>query len=368
MSVDLGATFGVEEEYHLVDPETCELASRPELAARAADRAAGPHLHAEMLASQLEAATDVCSTLEELRAAIVDGRREAQAAAARANATLLATSTHPFAQLSETEVVARPRYAVLVERFGGVVRALNLTGCHVHVSVPDLDTAVAIMNRVRPYLPLLAAMTASSPFHEGADTGYASFRLAWLGLWPQGGIPPTVGSADEYRALVEQITATGLVGDASELLWEVRPSARFPTLEYRIADVCTDIEDAVLFAALTRSLTRTIGARLDSDEPQSMPPDAVLRAARWRAARFGMDEQLWSPARGALVPANVALDDLATELDRDLNEHGEQVIVTDLIARLRARGTSAARQRAAFRSHSDLRRVTGEAVRLTAAQ
>ena len=358
----IGATFGVEEEYHLVDPETVALVARPDLA----DSVPGLHLHTEMLASQLEAVTDVCTELGELRAALQSARREAAAAAGGAGAALLATSTHPFASLTETQMVDKPRYEVLLERFGAVARALNLTGCHVHVGVPDFDAAVQIMNRVRPYLALFGALTASSPFHEGADTGYASFRLAWLGLWPQGGYPPVVESADEYRAVLDGMIATGLIADQTEALWEVRPSARYPTLEFRIADTCTDIDDAILFAALARSLTRTIGARLDRPEPMPAPAEPVLRAARWRAARFGMTGSLFSPAHGQLVPADVVLQGLLDELRPDLDEHDEWTIVADLVGRLRARGTSAQRQRATYEATGDLAAVTRDAVALTA--
>jgi YbdK family carboxylate-amine ligase len=363
----IGATFGVEEEYHLIDAETLELARRPELADRADGRTAGPHLKAEMLTSQLEAVTDVCSDLHELRAMLVTVRREASDAAAGVGTRLLATSTHPFARLSEVELVQRPRYRALVDRFGSVVDALNLTGCHVHVAVPDLDTAVAIMTRARTYLPLLAAMTASSPFHEGSDTGYASFRLAALQLWPQGGFPPPLRSAAEYLSVADELADLGFVSERSEILWEIRPSARFPTLEYRIADVCTDVDDAVLLAALARSITRTIGARLKRDEPWPQPSDALLRAARWRAARYGMSDRLWSAARGGLAPAEAVLKDLLNELGPDLDEHGELGLVEELLTGFRERGTSAARQRATFAATGDLHEVTHEAAALTAA-
>lgn len=364
---DGAPTFGVEEEYHLVDPETYELAPRPDLTSQAADRTLGPVLRGEMVTSQLEAATGICHTLTELRTAIVDARREAQAAAAEAGATLLATSSHPFAMLSEVGVLDRPRYAVLIERFGTVVRALNLTGCHVHVSVSDRDTAIAVLTRVRAYLPLLAALTGSSAFHEGKDTEYASFRLAWLGLWPQGGIPPSFSSSAEYDTVVADIVGTGLVGEESELLWEVRPSSSFPTIEYRIADMCTEIDDAVLYAALARSLTRTLSARLDRPEPTAPPSDAFLRAVRWRAARYGLEGDLWSAQRHALVPAAEAVEDLLAELRADLEAHHEWDDVRGLTDAVLARGTSARRQRSVYTQTGDLREVTRDAVVRTSA-
>src|SRR5579875_973149 len=295
MAVELaGATLGVEEEFHLVDPGSGKLLNRPELARALDAHKAGRGLQPEMLASQLEATTGVCAGLSQLRTELVRGRTAAASLAAEYGAAILGTSTHPWAPLSDAQVLDRPRYRELGERFGAVVRQLNLCGCHVHVSVPDLETAVAIMNHARAYLPVLAALTGSSPFHEGRDTGFDSFRLAQLGLWPQGGLPPHLESATHYRALVDEVTAIGLVTEPSMLLWELRPSTRYPTLEFRIADMCPELDDVVLHAGLTRSLVRVLAARVAAGVPAAVVPDAVLRAARWRAARHGLGERLWS--------------------------------------------------------------------------
>jgi carboxylate-amine ligase len=362
----IGATLGVEEEYHLVDPATFELLSCPELSRRALAGGAGRRIQPEMLTSQLEAATDACTSLDELHAALVSARREAALAAKSEGAVILATSTHPFARLAEIEVAPRPRYQRLIERFGTVVRQLNLCGCHVHVAVPDPDTAIAIMARARAYLPILLALTASSPFHEGIDTGLDSFRVTWLALWPQGGLPPAFDSAAQYRATAGQLVEAGLIDDPTALLWDVRPSARYPTLEFRIADSCPDVMDALLYAGLVRSLVRTLGVHVQTGQPGPDPPDLVLRAARWRAARFGLTDTLWSPARQATVPAGEAIDELWALLRPDLERHGEDEIVGGLLSRLRAAGNSAQRQRRTFAATGSLREVVRAAVQLTA--
>jgi carboxylate-amine ligase len=361
-----GATFGIEEEYHLIDPETLALRSIPTLTERVARGRAGPRLRPEMLTSQLEAATDVLTSLKDARAAVVAMRAEAASVAAAENATILATSTHPTASLAEIDVAPQPRYQVLLDRFGAVVRAFNLCGCHVHTSVPDLDTAVAVMTHARPYLPLLNAMTASSPFHEGIDTGYQSFRIAWLSLWQQGGIPPRLDSAADYLETVNRLVDIGLVGAGDQILWELRPSTRYPTLEFRVADVCPAVDDVLLFAGLVRSLVRTLGARVLSGEPAPAVNDAVLRAARWRAARYGLTADVWDPATHRLVTPAAAVHSLLAELAPALQYFGDEDAVREFATRLLGRGSSADRQRQCYAATGDLRAVIRDAVTQTA--
>jgi carboxylate-amine ligase len=358
-------TLGVEEEYHLVDPETLGLVNSAELSERAAAGTAGAGLRAEMLTSQLEAATEVCADLDQLRREIVAMRSTAAAAAAELGATILASSTHPFASLREIQVMDHPRYAGLIERFGTIVTQFNLVGCHVHVSVPNLETAVAVMNHARPYLPVLAALTGSSPFHEGIDTGFESFRLPWLALWPQGGPPPYLASASEYSETIADNVSLGLIADASAMLWDVRPSARYPTIEFRAADVCTEIDDVVLYAGVVRSLVRVLETRVASGAAAPPTSETTLRAARWRAARYGLRDRLWSPTRGQLAPAAVVVDDLIAELRSDLETHDELSVITDLLAGLRSRGTSATQQRRRFATTGSLLDVTRELVTRT---
>src|SRR5215210_6554956 len=188
----------------------------------------------------------------------------------------------------------------MVDRWAGLAMQQDICGCHVHVGVPDLDTAVAVMDRVRPYLPVLLALTGSSPFHGGVDTGYESFRTVWWSRWPIGGTPEHVGSADRYRELVDGLVASGVIADASHVYWDVRPSSHLPTLEFRLADVCTALDDVVLHAALVRSLVRVLAGRAERGEPCPDPRPELLRAARWRAALHGLSGQLFDPVLGAL--------------------------------------------------------------------
>ncbi|TFV44609.1 glutamate--cysteine ligase [Blastococcus sp. TF02A-35] len=362
-AAEVGATVGVEEEFHLVDPATFALAPSPGLAAAAVRHEFGERVHAEITTTQLETATGVCRSLADLRAGLAVTRAEARAAAAESGVTLLAASTHPSAGWRDQVITPAPRYEEMVRRWGGLAVRQDIAGCHVHVGVPDLETAVAVLDRARPYLPLLLAMTGSSPFHDGADTGYESYRTLWWGRWPHTGIPEPLGTAAAYRQVVDGLVTAGVVGDASHLYWDVRPSSHLPTVEFRLADVCTDLDDVVLHAALVRSLVRVLAARAARDEPVPPSRPELLRAARWRAARDGIGGRLFDPLAGELVDARAAVDGLLAELSDDLADRGEEDEVRALVQQLFARGTSATRQRAVWRRTGDLRAVAEAVVR-----
>jgi YbdK family carboxylate-amine ligase len=358
-----GVTFGVEEEFHLVDPETFALLPSPELSAAAMLGEVGEHLHAEITTTQLETATGICVTLGDLRAELAATRAEAVAAAASAGRVLLAASTHPFGSWRDQELNVAPRYEAMVLRWAVLALQQDICGCHVHVGVPDLETAVAVMDRARPYLPLLLAMTGSSPFHDGLDTGYDSYRTQWWSRWPTSGTPERFGSAERFTEVVEGMVASGVIADSSHLYWDMRPSYHLPTLEFRLGDVCTSVEDAVLHAALIRSLVRVLAARAAREEPVPDPRPELLRAARWRAARHGLSGELFDPVLGTLVDARLAVRRLLAELEDDLRAAGEWDEVGELVQRLLFRGTSAARQRRTWLRTGDPRAVAAAVVR-----
>ena len=358
-----GATVGVEEEFHLVDPDTLALTPSTTAVTAALAGDAGEHVHPEIVTTQLETSTGICSTLAELRTQLTATRAEAAAAAARDGLVLLPASTHPFGTWREQRITGAPRYAAMVERWGGLADRQDICGCHVHVGVPDLGTAVAVMDRARPHLPVLLAMTGSSPFHDGADTGYESWRTLWWSHWPNAGPPEPMGTEQRFREVLDGLVRSGVVEDGRHLYWDVRPSARWPTLEFRLADVCTDLDAAVLHAALVRSLVRVLAGRAERAEPVPEVRPELLRAARWRAARDGLRGELFDPVCGQPVAARAAVDALVTELADDLRAHGEEDDVAVLLDRLWAHGTSAARQRDTWAVTRDRRAVAAAVVR-----
>jgi YbdK family carboxylate-amine ligase len=361
--VPAGATFGVEEEFHLVDPATYRLTPSPALAKAVLARESGRHLHAEITTTQLEAVTGINSSLAGLRAELITTRAEAAGAAARAGVRILAASTHPFDSWQQQDITPAPRYEAMVARWAGLAMQQDICGCHVHVGVPDLETAVAVMDRSRPYLPTLLAMTGSSPFHDGVDTGHDSYRTMWWSRWPMTGPPEYLGSAERFQEVVGGLVTSGVIADSSHLYWDVRPSSHLPTLEFRLADVCTEVDDVVLHAALARSLVRVLAARAEQGDACPQPRPELLRAARWRAARHGLDGQLFDVLRPELVPARVAVRRLLTELQDDLRDHDEWAVVVELVERLFERGTSASRQRRTWLRTGDWREVAAGIVR-----
>ncbi|MCW2634266.1 MAG: putative Carboxylate-amine ligase [Blastococcus sp.] len=359
-----GTTFGVEEEFHLVDPVTFALAPSPELAAAVLRHEAGLRIHAEITTTQLETASGICTSLDGLRAELLETRAEASAAAAGAGVRILPASTHPFDGWQEQVLTPAPRYEAMVQRWGGLALRQDICGCHVHVGVPDLETAVAVMDRARPYLPVLLAMTGSSPFHDGVDTGYDSYRTLWWARWPNTGVPEYLGSAERFSEVVAGMVESGVVADGSHLYWDVRPSYHLPTLEFRLADVCTDVDDAVLHAALVGSLVRVLAARAEADlAPVPRPRPELLRAARWRAARHGIGGELFDPVRCELVDGREAVRLLLAELEEDLRGRNEWDPVAELVQRLFSRGTSASRQRRTWLRTGNRRAVAEQIVR-----
>jgi YbdK family carboxylate-amine ligase len=363
LAVPAGTTLGVEEEFHLVDPETFALTPAAGLSVAALHGEAGSRVKAEITTTQLEAATGVCTSLAQVRAELTAARAEAAAAAARDGLAVLAASTHPSDSWRVQQLTPSPRYEEMADRWAALATQQDIAGCHVHVGVPDPATAVAVMDRARPYLALLLAMTGSSPFHDGVDTGHDSYRTLWWSRWPVAGTPEHLGGLDRFTEVVTGLVASGVIADTSHLYWDVRPSWHLPTVEFRLADVCTSLDDAVLHAALVRSLVRVLAGRAGRGEPYPQPRPELLRAARWRAARHGLAEELFDPVLCTLVDARMAVRRLLTELEGDLREHGEWAEVAELVQQLLARGTSAARQRATWLRTGDLRAVAAAVVR-----
>ena len=352
-------TIGVEEEFHVVDAETLALqpAAGPLLAA--AQEHLGDQAAAELLAAQVEVETTVCHTLGEVRAELTRLRRQMADVAAAQGRCIIASGTHPFSTFEGQRVTPKERYLTLEHDYQQLAREQHICGCHVHVGVPDTDVAVRIMDRTRPWLAVLRALAANSPFWQGADTGYASYRTEVFDRWPTTGTPAVLGTRAAFDALLQAMLDTGVMRDAGALYWDVRPSARYATLELRVADVGTTVDEEVMMAGLFRSLVRRCRSDLEEGVAVDHPAPEVVRLARWRAARDGLEGSLVELADGRPVPARAAVERLVEHLRADLEAHGEWQEVAGLVGRQLDRGSGARRQREVA-EHGGLRAVAAD--------
>jgi len=310
--------------------------------------------------------TPVCTTLAEVREALRRSRRALVEAAGREGLRVAAAGTHPFSHWADQEVTPKTRYHNLADDYRQIFREEVVFGCHVHVGFDDREAAIQTMNRVRPWLPVLLALSANSPFWVGADTGYASFRTEVWNRWPTAGLPQAFDSRAEYDRLVETLVATGSLREPTKLYWDVRPSARQETLEFRVADSVMGVDEAVMVAGLVRALAVTANAAAVRGDPDPRPRPELLRAARWRAARHGLEADLVDVLAGRARPAAELVGAFLDEVRPALEEAGDLEEVTGLVRATLAGGTGAARQRAAFRRSGHLEDVVDLVVETTA--
>lgn len=351
-------TFGVEEEFFLVDGMTGGLVAGSARVLPAARERLGKAVTSELNLCQIEADTPVCTTLEELRTELGRLRAGLLEAAQEEGAAVVALGTHPFSEWESQRINDNdPRYAVLEERYEVLARQQIICGCHVHLGLGDRDAEIPVLNSIRPWLPVLLALSANSPFWDGADTGYASYRTQMWARWPTAGMPPDLRDRDHYEALVAELVSAGAIPDATQLYWFARPSARFPTLEIRICDVCLCIDDAVAIAGLVRGLAWACAVAHECGAAMPAMTTPVLDAAVWRAARFGLGGELIHPATGEPAPAPEVVQALLDVARPGLEAHGDIDEISGLVARLLTDGTGADRQRAAFRAGGPARVV-----------
>ncbi len=286
----LAIELGVEEEFFLVDPGTRDLLPDPDRGIFEACReASGPHkVVAEFLRSQIETTTRVCGSVAEIRTALNETRRLVLDAAASHGAAVLAASTHPFAAWDRQVVTAGQRYEQFAMTYQQAVRELLVGGMHVHAGFGDPDSRVRVMTALRRHLPLLHALSASSPFSSGRETGFKSYRLTIFGSLPRTGLPGPLNSWDEFDGLVAHYRRMDFIQDSSELWWDIRPSRSYPTVELRVCDVCQTIDDAVSVVALYACLVRRL---LRQDREGGLPPEPpteLIAENCWLAQRYGV--------------------------------------------------------------------------------
>jgi carboxylate-amine ligase len=348
-------TLGVEEEFLLVDARSGRPAPAVDEVLAERDHDAEGTVEHELTLQQVETATPVDTDLAELRRALVALRADVATAAAAAGTVPLATGTSPVPVTALT--TPSPRYRRIAETFGLTAREQLTCGCHVHVGVASDDEAVGALDRIRPWLAPLVAIAANSPFWQGQDTAYASYRSQVWGRWPTAGTTAPFGSAEAYHRCIAQLLASGTIVDEGMLYFDARLSRTYPTLEVRVADVAMDVDDAVLVAALAAALVETAAREWRAGRPPPATRPELLRLATWRAARSGLEGELVDVTGCAPVPARQVLERLVEHVRPALEDAGRLDDVRVLLGQVLGRGTGAARQRAAYRRRGRTRDV-----------
>jgi carboxylate-amine ligase len=341
-------TIGIEEEYLVVDRETRDLIkSPPDAIWKELENVLGSQVTPEFLKAQIEVGTRVCSTVGEAREDLTRMRLGLSEVVNEYGAAIIASSTHPFANWLEQETTDDPRYMSLASDYQQVARQLVICGMHVHVGIGDPHLRIDLMNQVRYMLPHMLALSTSSPFWAGQPTGLLAYRLVIFQNLPRTGVPEEFASWGEYERTVEILVDAGLIEDASKLWWDIRPSSRYPTLEMRVSDICTRLEDAMTVAALYQCLLGFLyRLRRDNQRWRTYSP-MMIEENLWRAQRYGVDGSLVDFGRGELVEYSDLIEEFIELLAQDATEFGvrEELRHARTIV---SEGTSAHRQLATY--------------------
>ena len=337
-------TVGIEEEYLLVDKTTRDLCNNPPgTMVQECAALCGGQVSPEFLRSQIEVGTRPCRTIAEARADLGTLRRAVIQVAGKYGLAPVAASTHPFGSWHEQLLTEKERYNILEHDMQAAARRLLICGMHVHVGIADDELRIDLLNQFNYFLPHLLALSCSSPFWEGDNTGLMCYRLTVFDALQRTGIAEQFSSYAEYERHINILKSAGVIDDASKIWWDLRPSARYPTLEVRIMDVCTDTDDAASLAALTVCIMRMLYRLRKNNQRWRTYARMLVTENRWRAMRYGPDEGLIDFGKGEIVPFSVLLDELIDLVEDDAGA----LDCTSQVRRARTileRGTSAHRQ------------------------
>ncbi|MET9615785.1 carboxylate-amine ligase [Kitasatospora indigofera] len=345
-------TLGVEEEYLLLDPATglpVARAGRVREAAGLQPALRPDEVQRELLQAQIEIATPVCRELEEVGGHLLRIRHALGEAAAGSGCRLAATGAAPFSDRFPVPVTPSPRYLRMRSDAPQLTDEQLITGMHVHIGIPDRATGVTVLNRLRPWLPVLVGVAANSPLWQGVDTGFASWRTLVFGRWPVSGPPPHFEDSADYDRRVRGLVTGGLIRDVGQVYWHVRLSESYPTVEVRAMDVQLRPDEAVMLAGLVRALAgRAVGAGGEWPPMAPVRPE-TLAAAVWYAARHGCSDQVFDPRSGRLRPTDEVVSALLDLVDPVLDEAEDRRQVVPVLGRTLRSGNGAARQRRELR-------------------
>jgi glutamate---cysteine ligase / carboxylate-amine ligase len=360
-------TIGVEEEYQVIDPQTRQLCANAQgVLSTIQQKLSDTIAQSEFRQSQIEIATPVCRSLQEVRSQLTHLRGEVIAAAAQNGHQIASAGTHPFSHWQDQSVTPKPQYLQLVQLYHRLMQELVTFGCHIHVGIADREIAVQVVNRSRVWLAPLLALSASSPFWLGTDTGYASYRTTLISRLPMAGPPQLFSSHQEYRSVVDALVTTQTIQASTQICWDIRLSERFPTIEFRITDACTTIDETVMIAGLVRALVKTCYEQACMHEPYYPVRSELLLAANWYAARSGVSATLIDMESKQAVAAQAQIASLLEFVRPALKEMEEWDEVSALVQATLQQGSSADRQRAIYDRTGSLEAIVDLLVQETA--
>lgn len=350
-------TIGVEEEFQIIDPETLELRSHVvQLLSSAAARGLGEQMKQEMHQSIVETGTKICDNVSELRLEIHRTRSELVMAAESTGLQVAAAGTHPFSSWIDQIISPGERYQNIVEEMGQLARSLLIFGMHIHVGMPDRQTTIDMMNMVRYFLPHLLALSTSSPFWMGRNTGLKSFRTTVFRRFPRTGIPEVFESWSAYENFVNLLVKLNCIDNGKKIWWDVRPHPTFGTLEFRMFDVATRVEEAVAIAALTQAIVVKLYRLYTGNQSWRLYRRALIEENKWRAARYGIGGKLIDFGKEEEVPMKLLMEELLELVDDVVDELGSRSAV-EYVHTIMNEGTSAERQLRVYQQTGDLKDV-----------
>jgi len=357
-------TLGIEEEFQIVDPVTGELRSRVSEILADSKTLLGEQVKPEMIQAMIEVGTGICKDIQAARADITNLRGVLAGLARKKGLEIVAAGTHPFSHWQDQKIFDNERYNLIVEENQIIARSLLTFGLHVHVGIADPDRAIQIMNAVRYMLPHMLALSTSSPFWVGKQTGLKSYRSEVFTRMPRTGIPDHFESGSSFQNYVSLLVETGCIDDGKKIYWDVRPHPFFPTLEFRICDIPTRVDDTIAIAALFQALVAKVNRLLDQNLTFRPHHKMLIEENKWRAVRYGLDGKMIDFGKGKEVPTREVIREVLAFVDDVVDDLGSREEIEHIYTIL-VRGTSADEQLRVWRETGDLKAVVHHLIETT---
>lgn len=357
-------TLGIEEEFQIVDPGSRELCSHVSEILEEGKTLLGEQVKPEMFQSMIEVGTGICKDVKEVRTDITNLRNIIYRLVREKGLQIVAAGTHPFSHWQDQKIFENARYELIIEENQMIARSLLTFGLHVHVGVTDPDRAIHIMNAVRYSLPQVLALSTSSPFWLGVHTGLKSYRSEVFTRFPRTGIPDHFESYSSFQRYVQLLIETGCIDNGKKIYWDVRPHPFFPTLEFRICDIPTRVDDTVAIAALFQALVAKINKLLDQNITFRLHHKMLIEENKWRAVRYGLDGNMIDLGKGKEVPTRDLIRELLEFVDDVIDELNSREEIEHVYTIL-ARGTSADEQLRVWRETGDVKAIVDRLIERT---